>query len=126
MTEKVNVIPNKRDNIKKNFLELYEKRACNVSAVCRELQIGRDFYYDHIKTDPDFAKACSHIEEGLIDFAENQLIKNIKEGKETSLIFFLKCKAKHRGYVERQEFEHSGDIKIEVEWDNGTSKDNAK
>jgi hypothetical protein len=46
--------------------------------------------------------------EEQLDFAEAQLIKNIKDGKEASLFFFLKCKGKQRGYVEKQIVESTG------------------
>ena len=47
--------------------------------------------------------AQAEASETTIDFVESQLLKNINEGDTTSIIFFLKTKAKHRGYVERQE-----------------------
>lgn len=39
--------------------------------------------------------------EAIIDEAEEVLRANIQKGKEASLIFFLKCQAKHRGYCEK-------------------------
>lgn len=59
-------------------------------------------------------KAYEEELEKKLDFGETQLMKNIKEGKETSVIFFLKTKGKQRGYVEKQELEHSGDIERSV------------
>lgn len=111
----------KGDNLKKKFLEVYESKACNISATCKSLSIKRQWYYDNIKKDNKFAEECKMIEEGLIDFAESALIKNIKDGKETSLIFFLKCKGKDRGYIEKQAIEQSGDINmnIKVDWMSG-------
>jgi hypothetical protein len=41
--------------------------------------------------------------EDLKDFAEAQLIKLIQEKNLIAILFFLKCQAKARGYVERQE-----------------------
>ena len=38
------------------------------------------------------------------------LYKNIKDGRETSLIFYLKTKGKQRGYIEKQELQHSGEV----------------
>ena len=48
-------------------------------------------------------KGISHIENIALDFVESQLFKNIKEGKTSEMIFYLKTKGKKRGYIERQE-----------------------
>jgi predicted glutamine amidotransferase len=44
--------------------------------------------------------ACREANETMKDFTEQQLYKNIAAGKEASIFFYLKCKAKERGYVE--------------------------
>lgn len=93
------------------FLEEYKKKACNISATCTACDISRDWYYSNRKKDEKFNKALKNFEEELVDYAETQLYKNIKDGKETSLIFYLKCKAKDRGYVEKQEMDHSVNLK---------------
>lgn len=41
--------------------------------------------------------------EGLLDEAEGQLILAIRKGNLSAVIFYLKCKGKARGYVERSE-----------------------
>jgi len=43
------------------------------------------------------------IVEAAIDTAEDQLLKLVRRGNVAAVIFLLKTKAKHRGYVERQE-----------------------
>lgn len=48
------------------------------------------------------------INERELDFSENKLLSQIKEGNTTAIIFHLKCKGKSRGYIERQELEHTG------------------
>jgi transposase-like protein len=105
----------KKDNLKKKFIETYSKKACNISETCRKIGMHRDTYYKWRNDDEEFRKACEEAEESLIDFAETQIMKNIKDGKETSLIFFLKCKGKKRGYVEKQEIQHSGSIEFKAE-----------
>ena len=42
------------------------------------------------------------------DYVEDQLMKAIREGNVTAMIFYLKTQAKDRGYIERTEFQHSG------------------
>lgn len=88
---------------KKIALGFYEKTMGNISATCREMGISRETFYRWCRTDKKFSKAVDDILESNIDFAESMLLKNIREGKETSLIFFLKTKGKNRGYIERTE-----------------------
>jgi hypothetical protein len=38
-----------------------------------------------------------------LDFAESQLFKSIQNGSDTATIFYLKCKGKKRGYIDRAE-----------------------
>tara|TARA_B110000908_G_C10008992_1_gene337663 strand:+ start:147 stop:524 length:378 start_codon:yes stop_codon:yes gene_type:complete len=91
------------DKTKELFLESYERTFTNISNACKSVDISRQCYYDWRKTDDDFDKDCKHIEESVKDFCEGMLLKNIREGATAELIFFLKTKAKDRGYVERQE-----------------------
>lgn len=104
----------KNKEAKEKFLELYKKNACNISVTCSQVGVSRRWYYENRKKDSKFEEELASMEEEMIDFAETQLFRNIKEGKETSLIFFLKCKAKSRGYIERQEIDHSGNIDSNV------------
>jgi predicted transcriptional regulator len=52
------------------------------------------------------SKELQEIERDLLDeqldFCHSQLLENIKQGKEPSLFFFLKCKGAHRGWQEKQ------------------------
>lgn len=88
---------------KKAALLFYEKSMGNVSATCREIGITRQTFYRWLKEDPKFAEKATEVDESNVDFAETALLKNIKDGKETSLIFFLKTKGKSRGYIETVE-----------------------
>jgi ribosomal protein S15P/S13E len=63
---------------------------------------------------PELAELVKHLKEKHKDYAEGRLLTHIKDGKETSLIFYLKTQCRERGYVEKQEIEHSGMVKIDT------------
>lgn len=93
----------KMEGRKKKFLEVYEKSFGFVGVACENANIGRSTYYRWLDEDSDFRQRCRDIEEANIDYAENKLLSQIREGNTTATIFFLKTKGKNRGYVERQE-----------------------
>jgi hypothetical protein len=99
---------------KKDFLEAYELSLANITTACKRLGISRQTYYNWLNNDSDFAEAVGNIQEGLLDFAESMLLKKIKEGGTTELIFYLKTKGKKRGYVERQEIAGADGNKLDV------------
>ncbi len=98
--------------LKQLFLEEFKKKACNISATCAATNVSRSWYYTYREKDKKFREELEAMEAEIIDMAETQLYKNIREGKETSLIFFLKCKGKDRGYIERQEIDST--VKADV------------
>jgi hypothetical protein len=93
----------KKNDLIPKILEIYKQSGGNVSVACEHAGICRFTFYDWKKKNAKFAQQISDIDESLLDYAESQLIKNIKDGKETSLIFYLKTKGKNRGYIERIE-----------------------
>lgn len=97
---------------KKAFLDAYQKTFGNVSQACKLTEISRFTFYEWKKKDAKFASEIEAIEpeEILVDFAENALIQRVSKGDTTAIIFLLKTKGKKRGYVERKEFEHSGQV----------------
>ena len=95
---------------KRKFIELFFTKTGNISELCKAVGIARCTYYDWIEKDEDFKNRILAEQEGLIDFAESKLLQLINEKNPTAIIFFLKTKGKHRGYVEKQEFEHSGEF----------------
>lgn len=101
---------------KKRIIEAMEKSLGVITTACRVAGVSRDTYYRYYEEDPEFAKQCDDIENIVLDFAESQLHKQIKDGNPTSTIFFLKTKGKKRGYYEKQVNENinSGMLKIEV------------
>ena len=89
--------------LKRAMIEALEKSLGIVTSACKSVGINRSTHYDWLKIDEDYKAEVESIEDIAIDFAESQLHKQIKDGNPTSTIFYLKTKAKKRGYVERQE-----------------------
>ena len=102
---------------KRAMLEALEKSMGVVTTACQIVGISRQSHYDWLTKDEEYAQAVSDIENVALDFAESKLFKNIEKAKEASVFFYLKTKGKKRGYIERQEIQHEGDIKSTIiEW----------
>ena len=67
------------------------------------LQCSRSTITNYIDRSKRLQALEHEIVETNLDIAENALVKGLKDGDKTFVIFFLKTKGKHRGYVERQE-----------------------
>ena len=74
-----------------------------VASACKAAGISRYTFYEWKKTDPEFSEMVDDIMELQKDFAESLILKKMKEGDTTMIIFYAKTKMKDRGYVERQE-----------------------
>jgi len=93
----------KSDTIKKKLILALEKSLGVVTTACKNIGIHRSTYYDYYNNDIDFKNEVDDVQNIAIDFAESQLHQQIQGGNTSATIFYLKTKAKHRGYVERQE-----------------------
>ena len=78
-----------------------------VSTAAKRLGISRVQLYRIINKHPTVKEALTDAREEMKDFAESKLFTNIQEGKEASIFFYLKTQAKERGYIERQQLEHT-------------------
>ena len=105
---------NKIQQTKKALIEALEKSLGVVTTACKIVGIDRTTFYRYIKEDEEFAKEVEQIESVTLDFVESQLHKQIKEGSTSATIFYLKTKGKVRGYIERQEIDHSGNVNLPV------------
>lgn len=92
---------------KQEFIKHYVDTFGNITKTCNKVGISRTTFYNWMQNDENFKadiEASEPLEQAL-DFAEHHLMKRIKEGSDTCLIFFLKTKGKHRGYIEKQQIE---------------------
>jgi hypothetical protein len=99
--------------LKEQFLESLKLKFGNATEAAKAIGISRQVAYNWRRDDLTFAEAWDEINEGLKDFAESKLLLNISRGKEASIFFFLKCRAKDRGYIERMDINHSGKLSLE-------------
>lgn len=100
----------KKKSAKAKALAALKKSAGNITAACNAAGVSRSWFYVERDSDPEFASAINEVAEETGDFVETALIKQIQEGNTACIIFFCKTKLKHRGFVERQEVDHSGNI----------------
>lgn len=127
----------KSDITKKAMIEALKKSLGIVSTACQSVDISRQTHYRWLSEDPEYKSQCEDIAEDAIDFVESKLHEKIdgitiqtynakgdpviyeQAPSDTAIIFYLKTKAKKRGYIERQEVdqktEHSGSIAIKWE-----------
>ena len=101
MAETINTL-NKRALKKETFLAALLNSNGNISKACGQTNISRTTIYDWIKKDDGFKDKVFYVNEELLDMAEDQLIKQIREGNLTATIFYLKTKGQARGYIEKQ------------------------
>jgi len=102
-----------REKEKLQFLEALKAKFGNMTEACAAVNIARQTPYNWRRKDPVFAAGWDDVVESLKDFAESKLFQNIQAGKEASIFFFLKCRAKDRGYIERMDIYHSGRLSLE-------------
>lgn len=83
--------------------EAVKKSKGILSAAAQSLGCARGTVQNYISRYATVKAAYDEANETTIDFVESRLLKNIDSGDTTAMIFYLKTKAKHRGFVERQE-----------------------
>ena len=105
------------------MIEALREKHGNLSAAARFLNCSRDTIRRYISTYPTVKAVADEERETLIDFAENQLFQQVKDGNITAIIFTLKTIGKHRGYVERQEVTGADGGAIVVNWDDAENND---
>ena len=100
------------------MIEALREKHGNLSAAARFLGCSRETVRRYISTYSTVQSVADEERETLIDFAENQLFQQVKDGNITAIIFTLKTIGKHRGYVERQEVTGANGGKLQIEYVN--------
>ena len=88
---------------KERMLEELNKTSGIVSSACKAAGISRMTFYRWYNEDPDFKEKVDDVKELQKDFCEALILKKMKDGDTTMLIFYAKTQMKDRTYIERRE-----------------------
>jgi hypothetical protein len=104
----------------KDISEALRKYHGVITPAAQALGISYNTLYKRVQRSKKLQEVIEMATEGMVDIAENKLMTKIVEGDNTMIIFYLKCKGKKRGYVEKQELDArvtSGALKVIIEED---------
>lgn len=107
-------VDKKIEKNKAMLLLALEKSLGIVTPACKEVGISRETYYRYYKEDEEFRTKVDDINEITLDFTETQLLKKIKEGSERSILFYMKYKARKRGYTDSIDITSGGEKIIDI------------
>lgn len=101
----------------KQLAEAIEKNGGNVTEAAKALGITRWALQKRIAKNKELQQVVSDAREQMVDLAESEARKQIKQGNTAIIIFTLKTLGKERGYVERTEItgKDGGDIMIKMD-----------
>jgi predicted transcriptional regulator len=88
-----------------------------VTHAAQRLGVSRHAVAKRIKAHPSLQEARAEAREAMTDLAEHALYTAMNNGESWAVLFYLKCQARERGYVERTEEQRNvtGDIRIRIE-----------
>jgi len=96
----------KSDSIKKKaMIEALTEALGIVTIACKKVGISRETHYRWYNSDKKYKEAVDDLSDVTLDFAESMLHKQMQEKDTAATIFYLKCRGKKRGYVERSEID---------------------
>lgn len=88
---------------KQRMLECLEKHLGIVTTAAKDAGIDRATHYRWMESDSEYKNAVDALEDVALDFAEQCLFDQMRDGTPASTIFYLKYRARKRGYVDRKE-----------------------
>lgn len=73
-----------------------------ISRASEMLNMHYSTVHGRVQKVPELRNLVDHINEKMLDYGELELLKAMKRGESWAICFFLKCKGKNRGYIEKQ------------------------
>lgn len=119
-TIRSNKVQERIEKTKQKLLLCLEKKLGVVSEACRLAKVSRFTHYKYMKEDEEYKRKVEELTEVAIDFVENKLFENVKGGDSSLIKFYLTTKARHRGYVLKEDRHHEHKIDLDegqkIEW----------
>jgi hypothetical protein len=113
--KRLNTLAENTKEQKEKILEQLLKHPI-IQVACERSGVGRSTYYLWIANDKEFGRKASVAQDKGIDFlndlTESMLVKNIQNGSNTAIIFWLKNR--HKSYSDRMLHRHEFSIDREV------------
>jgi hypothetical protein len=121
MTELVKVESKRpyRKYTQEQMIKALEESRGLIAPAARKLGCSRDTIRSYLAEYEDIAQAMKDQTEAVTDMAEHALYQAILDREAWAVCFYLKCKGKERGYVERAELtgNNGGPVKIKLVYD---------
>jgi len=93
---------------KKRFKECTVDSGGVITTIANRLGVTRKSVYEYIEKNPELKEILHHEVEKILDLAERSLFSQVADKDLGATKYLLSTKGKNRGYVEKQEIEHSG------------------
>ena len=90
------------------IIDALQTQEGRVALAAEQLGCTAQTIYNYRDRFPSIGEFIKHKAEKRLDMVENKLWDAIMDGNIAAIIFYLKTQGKERGYVERQELQHSG------------------
>jgi len=108
-----------RKYTERQIIEALEESKGLIAPAARKLGCARDTIRRYLEEYEDVARAMKDQTEAVTDMAEHALYQAILDREAWAVCFYLKCKGKERGYVERAELtgNNGAPVKIKLVYD---------
>jgi hypothetical protein len=97
--------PEESHVLKRELLDVMQQNGGMSYASAKAIGVPYKTVHYWMQNDPDFMKEYEEIKERILDRMEMELIQRatMNKDRDACLLFYLKTRGKHRGYVERTE-----------------------
>lgn len=99
---------------KKQVIAAIKRYKGNLTAAAKALGLARCSLYFRVRKHPDLTKLVDDFREARIDRAESVIDWALSKKKPWAVALVLKGPGKNRGWVERQEQEQIGTVRMEI------------